>query len=42
MFDPTQPTQQTRSTKTSVAGPNKKCWTAHNWAEAPTAHSVIR
>jgi len=32
MFDPTQPAQQTRPT--SVARPNKKCWTAHNWAEA--------
>jgi len=35
MFDPTQPAQQTRPAKTSVAQPNKKCWTAHNWAEAP-------
>ena len=35
MFDPTQPAQQTRPTTTSVARPNKKCRTAHNWAEAP-------
>jgi len=42
MFDPTQPAQQTRSTATSVAQPNKKCSTAHNWAEAPTVHIVIR
>jgi len=35
MFDPTQPAQQTRPTTTSVARPNKKCGTAHNWAEAP-------
>jgi len=35
MFDPTQPAQQTRPTTTSVARPNKKCWTVHNWAEAP-------
>jgi len=40
MFEPTQPAQQTRPT--SVARPNKKCWTAHNWAEPPTGHSVIR
>jgi len=33
MFEPTQPGQQTQST-TSVARPNKKCWIAHNWAEA--------
>jgi len=33
MFEPTQPAQQTQPT-TSVAQPNKKCWTAHNWAEA--------
>jgi len=41
MFDPTQPAQQTRPT-TSVARPNKKCWTAYNWAEAPTGYSFIR
>jgi len=34
MFDPTQPAQQTWPTATSVARPNKKCWTAHNWAKA--------
>ena len=33
LFDPTQPAQQRRPT-TSVARPNKKCWTAHNCAEA--------
>ena len=33
VFDSTQPPQQTQPT-TSVARPNKKCWTAHNWAEA--------
>ena len=32
MFEPTQPAQQTQP-RTSVARPNKKCWTAHNWAE---------
>jgi len=42
MFDPTQPAQQTPPTTTSVARPNKKCWTAYNWAETPTGHSVIR
>ena len=35
MFDPTQPAQQTRPKTTSFAQPNKKCWTAHNWAQAP-------
>jgi len=30
MFDPTQPAQQARPTTSSVARPNKKCWTAHN------------
>jgi len=34
MLDPTQPAQQTRPTR-SVARPNKKCWMAQNWAEAP-------
>jgi len=34
MVDSTQPAQQARpTTPTSVARPNKKCWTAHNWAE---------
>jgi len=35
MFDPTQPAEQTRPTIASVARPNKKCLTAHNWPEAP-------
>jgi len=29
MFDSTQPAQQARPT-TRVAGPSKKCWTAHH------------
>jgi len=32
MFEPTQPEQQTQLR--SVARTNKKCWTAHSWAEA--------
>jgi len=35
VFDSTQPAQQTRPTTASVARTNKKCLTAHNWAEAP-------
>jgi len=33
MFDSTQLEHHTRPTTTSVARPNKKCWTAHNWTE---------
>jgi len=41
MSDRKQPAQQTRPTITSVERPNKKFWTAHNWAEAPTGNCVI-
>ena len=33
MFDTTQSAEQTRP-RTCVARPDKKCWTAHNWAFA--------
>jgi len=34
MFDLMQPAQQTPPITTSVARPNKRCWTSHNWSEA--------
>jgi len=34
MFDSTQPAAQQARPTTSVGRPNKKCWTAYNWAEA--------
>jgi len=40
MFDSTQPAQQARPT--SLARPNKKCWTATIGPRPTTGHSVIR